>query len=197
MTLKNTPQRWGPVSQALHWLVVFLILFQGGSGLRMIAMPNSIAKIELYALHKSLGLTVLALALIRLGWRLAAGAPRPIPGTPGWQHAAAACAHWLLYGLIFLVPLSGWLFNSVAGFPLQWFGLFNVPPLTSPDTTLRDLARNAHEWLFWLLVLTALLHAGAAIWHHLFQRDATLARMLPRGWLRTASDAPRSEDPHA
>lgn len=184
MNWKNTPQRWGPVSQALHWLVVALILVQGVLGLLMVDMPNSPDKIRAYALHKSIGLSVLALAALRLAWRLHAGAPLPVAGTPGWQRAAARASHGLLYALLLAIPLSGWLFNSAAGFPLQWFGLVNLPAIASADAGLREIAGAMHEWLFWLLVAVALVHAAAAFHHHLFLGDATLARMLPRGWLR-------------
>lgn len=183
MSWKNTSSRWGGVSQAFHWLVVALILLQGVLGLLMVDMPNSPDKIRAYALHKSIGLTILALAAIRLSWRLYAGAPLPVAGTPRWQLAAAKVSHWLLYALLFAIPLSGWLFNSAAGFPLQWFGLFNLPSIAAADPGLRETAGAAHEWLFWLLVAVALVHAAAALHHHLFVRDATLARMLPRGWL--------------
>jgi cytochrome b561 len=82
------------------------------------------------------------------------------------------------------MPLSGWLLNSAAGFPLQWFGLFNLPALAQRDPGLRALSGELHEWLFWSLAVLAVAHAAAALHHHLFLRDATLARMLPRGWLR-------------
>ncbi|NZA28311.1 cytochrome b [Luteimonas sp. SJ-92] len=184
MNWKNTADRWGGVSQLLHWLVVLLILGQGTVGLLMVDMLNSPDKIRIYALHKSFGLTILALVLLRLCWRLYAGAPLPVAGVPGWQRNAARLSHWLLYALLFAIPISGWLFNSAAGFPLQWFGLFNLPPIAGRDAGLRELAAGAHEWLFWLLLAVALVHAAAAFHHHLFLQDATLARMLPRGWLR-------------
>lgn len=189
MSWKNTPSRWGGVSQALHWLVVALILLQGVLGLLMVDMPNSPDKIRAYALHKSIGLTILALAALRLPWRLYAGTPLPVAGTPRWQLAAAKVSHALLYALLFAIPLSGWLFNSAAGFPLQWFGLFNLPSIAATDPGLREVAGAAHEWLFWLLVAVALIHAAAAFYHHLSVRDATLARMLPRGWLRAPDPA--------
>ncbi|WP_337244255.1 cytochrome b [Luteimonas sp. gir] len=185
MTLKNV-ERWGAVSQLLHWTVVVLILAVGIIGLTMGDMRPSPTKVQVYALHKSLGLTILALAALRLAWRLFAGAPRPVPGTPRWQDRIATLTHWLLYALLLAIPLSGWTFNSAAGYPLQWFGLFNLPALVARDPDLRGLAGQAHEWLFWTLVALALLHAAAALYHHLFLRDATLARMLPRGWLRPA-----------
>jgi cytochrome b561 len=89
----------------------------------------------------------------------------------------------LLYALLFAVPISGWVMNSAAGFPLQWFGLFNLPSIAAHDHDLHEFTEDLHEWLFWALVALAAAHAAAAAYHHLFQRDATLVRMLPRGWL--------------
>lgn len=189
MSLTNTDTRWGPVSQALHWLIVLLILAQGTVGLLMTDMRNSPDKIEVYALHKSFGLTILALALLRLAWRWYAGTPRPVPGMPRWQETAARLSHWGLYALLFAIPLSGWVLNSAAGFPLQWFGLFNLPAIVAKSPDLRETAGELHALLFWTLVALALAHAGAAFYHHLFRHDATLARMLPRGWLRDPGPA--------
>ncbi|MGY0560922.1 MULTISPECIES: cytochrome b [unclassified Luteimonas] len=185
MSLKNTRERWGGVSQALHWLVALLILLQGPLGIVMASLPNSPDKIRLYALHKSIGLTILALATLRLCWRLYAGAPAALADVPGWQQAAARLSHRLLYALLFAIPLSGWLFNSAAGFPMQWFGLFNLPAIASADPALREFAGNLHLWLFWLLVAVTLVHAAAALHHHLIAGHPTLARMLPRGWLHS------------
>lgn len=181
---RNDALRWGGVSQLLHWLVVVLIPVQGTLGLVMADMPNSPDKIRAYALHKSIGLTLLALVALRLAWRLHAGAPAPVPGVARWKKRAARISHVLLYGLLLAIPLSGWLFNSAAGFPLQWFGLFNLPSIAGTDPALGEAAGTVHLWLFWLLVAVALVHAAAALHHHLVLRDATLARMLPRGWLR-------------
>lgn len=195
MSLKNTPTRWGGVSQFLHWLIVLLIIGQGVVGLTMGDLTNGPSKIQVYALHKSFGLTVLALVVLRVLWRLYAGAPAPVPGTPTWQARIASLTHWALYALLFAIPISGWVLNSAAGFPLQYFGLFNLPALAGRDHDLHELAENAHETLFWILVALALLHAAAAFYHHVFLRDATLARMLPRGWLRV--DPPNEETRNA
>lgn len=191
MIWKNTDERWGIVSQGLHWLVVVLIIAIAAIGLTMGDLPNSPDKIRTYALHKSLGLTVLGLALLRLAWRLWAGAPAPVAGTPRWQERIATLAHAGLYLLLFAMPLTGWLFNSAAGYPLQWFGLFNLPRLVARDADLRELAGELHEAGFWLLVLLVSAHAGAALYHHFLKRDATLSRMLPR-WPRRPP-----ENPHA
>lgn len=184
MTWKNTDERWGPVSQLLHWLIVLLILGMGTVGLVMTEMRNSPDKIQVYLLHKSFGLTVLALIALRLLWRLYAGAPKPVPGTPHWQERIASLTHGALYALVFAMPVSGWVLNSSAGFPLRWFNLFNLPSIATKNESLHELSEQLHEWLFWTLIAVALVHAAAAIYHHVFQHDATLARMLPRGWLR-------------
>lgn len=181
MTLRNTPDRWGAVSQAFHWLIVLLILGLAIVGLTMGELPRTPKYFWVYTAHKSMGITVLALMLLRLLWRLYAGAPKPVPGTPGWQAAVATATHWALYALALAIPLSGWLYDSASGLrPFRFFGLFDVPKLVAPDERLADQAHDAHELLFWVLVVLVALHAGAAFYHHLFQRDDTLARMLPR-----------------
>ncbi|QDA57918.1 cytochrome b [Thermomonas aquatica] len=185
MPFKNTRAEWGSVSKLLHWLVVVLILVMAWIGLRMGDMPNGPDKIATYAMHKSIGISILALVLLRLSWRLYAGAPAAVPGTPAWQERLASLTHWALYALLLAIPLSGWVLNSASGFPLQWFGLFNLPAIVGRDHGLHELAEEVHEWLFWAMVALAVAHAAAAFYHHLFQRDATLARMVPRGWLRT------------
>ncbi|MCW4454979.1 cytochrome b [Flavobacterium sp. MXW15] len=186
MPLKNTADRWGAVSQSLHWLIAALILLLGIVGLTMGELPRTPKYFWVYTAHKSLGITVLALAVLRLGWRLYAGAPRPVPGTPTWQERITSATHWLLYALIFALPLSGWLYDSASGLrPFRLFGLVEMPKLSAPDERTSQISHAIHEWGFWLLVAVVLAHAGAALYHHVHQRDDTLARMLPQGWLKT------------
>lgn len=191
MPYLNSRDRWGSVSITLHWLVVALIAAMAWLGLTMGDLPNGPRKVDIYALHKSIGLTILALVVLRLLWRAYAGAPAPVPGTPRPQKWAAALAHWALYALLLAMPLSGWLLNSAAGFPLQWFGLLKLPALAGRDPGLRALAGEIHEWLFWALAALATAHAVAAIYHHMILRDATLARMLPHGWLQVGTKESR------
>ena len=185
MSLKNSTDRWGGISQLLHWTIAVLILTIGAVGLLMGELPRSPKWFWVYTAHKSLGLTVLVLVIVRIAWRLYAGAPDPVPGTPRWQERIATLTHWALYALLIAMPISGWVMNSAAGFPLQWFGLFNLPAIAGKDHNLHELTEGVHEQLFWILVVVATLHAAAAFYHHLFQRDATLTRMLPRGPHRT------------
>jgi cytochrome b561 len=161
-------------------VVVILVLVMAYLGLTMTDLPNSPHKIRMYALHKSIGLTILALVALRLLWRRYAGTPLPLDGVPRWQARVATATHWALYALLLAMPVSGWLLNSTAGFPLQWFGLFNLPPIAGKDEAMHALTRSTHEVLFWTLVATVLLHAGAALYHHLVRHDQTLLRMLPQ-----------------
>ena len=179
MPVKNTREQWGSVSKVLHWVVVLLILMMAWIGLRMGDMPSGPDKIASYALHKSAGITILVLVLLRIGWRLHAGAPDAVPGAPRWQERIASLTHLALYALLLAMPLSGWILNSASGFPLQWFGLVNLPAIAGKDNDLHELAEGIHEWLFWAMVTLVVLHAAAAFYHHLFVRDATLIRMLP------------------
>lgn len=179
MHLRNNAQRWGAISIALHWLTVVLIVGLATLGLVMTELPTSPLKISLYALHKSFGLTVLALTVLRLLWRFYAGSPDAVPGTPRWQARIAHAVHGALYTLLLAIPLSGWLFNSASGFPLRWFGLFSLPKLSSYDKALKAFAHETHETLFYVLAALLLAHAGAALVHHYRDRDATLSRMWP------------------
>lgn len=183
MRLKSTEDNWSSVSKFFHWLIVLLILGQGAFGLLMedLARDNA-QRMQLLGLHKSIGFLILALAVLRLLWRLYAGAPRPLPEVPGWQRKLAGITHGLLYLLLMLMPISGWVMSSAAGgFNQTFFGMFEVPSLVAQDTQMREGAGEAHETLFWILVFVATVHAAAGVYHHVFQGDATLRRMLPGG----------------
>lgn len=184
MTLRGDRERWGSLAKAFHWTIVLLILVQGTIGLIMVDLPKRPGVIPVYDFHKSLGLTIFALAALRLAWR--AFDPRPdfSPAVPGWQVTAARAGHVLLYVLLFAVPLSGWWFDSVAALrPLYWFGVLEVPHLTGPDKGLKDSVAELHEILFWVLVAVAAAHAAIALHHQFILRDNVLGRMWP-AWLR-------------
>lgn len=179
MPLRNGAEDWGTVARSLHWLIALLVIGLALLGLVMQELPNSPDKLKLYALHKSVGLSVLVLVVLRLGWRAFDRRPPYPVAMPGWQRRLAATPHGLLYLLLIAMPLSGWLYNSAANFPLRWFGLFRVPALTAADPALKPLALAAHEWGFYLLAALLVLHVGAALKHHYLDRDRTLAAMLP------------------
>ncbi|WP_130619571.1 cytochrome b [Dyella amyloliquefaciens] len=189
MSLRSDDRRWGSVAKFFHWTTALLIIGNGIFGLMMDLAGSPMQKINWLALHKSIGLTVLALLLLRLVWRLGDRRPAEDPA-PRWQQLAAHGVHLLLYLLIAAIPLSGWWFNSVTGKPLQFFKLFNLPPLGAANHDLRHLSHSIHENLFWFLVLLLVLHVGGALKHHLIDRDNTLLRMLPFRRLRNDSPSP-------
>ncbi|MBX3703349.1 MAG: cytochrome b [Steroidobacteraceae bacterium] len=178
MGLRNTPERYGSVAQALHWLVVLLLTGQVAVGKIADGMPDGFDKLVLLARHKSVGITILALAVIRLAWRLI-DRPPPPPPMPRWQLLASRATHWGFYALLFALPLSGWMMSSASNYPVSWFGLAQLPDLVAPDRDLKHLLEEVHETLVGALIALALLHVAAALKHHFLDRDGLLWRMLP------------------
>jgi cytochrome b561 len=178
--LRGDREHWGSLAKAFHWTIVVLLLVQGTIGLVMVQLPKRPSVIPVFDFHKSLGLSILALAVLRLAWRAFDARP-DFPATmPPRQALAARTGHALLYLLLFAVPLTGWWFDSVAALrPLHWFGLVEVPHLTGPDPDLKHLAAETHEILFWMLIAVAAGHAAIALLHQFVTRDGVLARMWP------------------
>ncbi len=186
MSLRSTRRQWGSVAKFLHWSTALLIIGNGIFGLAMDLARSPMQQINWLALHKSIGLTVLALLLLRLLWRWRDDRPAEEPA-PHWQKISAHAVHGALYVLIAALPLSGWWFNSIAGKPLQFFKLFNLPALAAADREMRHTAHALHEYLFWILVAVLVPHIAGALKHHLLDRDNVLLRMLPFRRLRDGS----------
>lgn len=185
MALRNTTEQWGSVAKLLHWSIALAVLAMIGLGWWAKQLPYGSLKVDVFWVHKSLGMLILAAMVLRLVWRLANPAP-PLPsGLKTWERWAAHWTHYGLYGLLIAMPLSGWVINSAANFPLSVFGWFTVPAITGPDDTVKELAANVHWLLSWLIVGTVALHIGAALKHHIVLKDDVLRRMLPFGKLRT------------
>lgn len=191
MSLLSTRQQWGSVAKFFHWITALIILGNGVFGLCMDLAANPMQKINWLALHKSIGLTVLALLLLRLLWRLVDKHPAEDPA-PRWQQWAARAVHLALYVLIMMIPMSGWWLNSVAGKPLQFFKQFNLPAIAEANPDLKHQAHETHEYLFWILIVLLVVHVGGALKHHLIDRDNTLRRMLP--FRRVRDNAPTQGD---
>ncbi|MGH8182348.1 MAG: cytochrome b [Rhodanobacteraceae bacterium] len=178
MRLRGTDAGWGALVRAFHWLIAVLILVQAVIGLSMVGLGVTPEKVRVFALHKSIGITILALVLLRIAWRLGKKHPADPASMPRWQRRAARAMHLALYGLILAIPLSGWWFNSASGAPLVWFGWFQLPGLGGYAPVWKPRALLLHQTLFWLLVALLVLHVGAALWHHFRQRDDVLRRMV-------------------
>ncbi len=170
--LRNTATRYGYAGQLLHWLVVAGIIAS-----YFTAEGSESDNDALMALHRSLGVTILALAVLRVAWRLLDRSPDFPAAMARWQRTAARGAHAILYALLFALPLTGWLLSSVEGDPVVLFGWLTLPPL--PSGADEDLLEEVHEALFNVLLAVAVLHAAAALKHHFWDRDGVLRSMLP------------------
>lgn len=190
MNWRSTTQRWGVIAKAFHWLVALGIFALAGIGLYMVDMPLGMTQLRLFLLHKALGVTVLALVVLRLLWRLIDRHPRYPADMPRWQVGAAHASHALLYLLLLLIPISGWVYNSASGFPLPWFGLLQLPALAPVSKPLARVALDVHEIAFWVLAAVLLLHVAAALDHHFRHRDTVLLRMLPWRTRARTTDTP-------
>jgi cytochrome b561 len=136
-------------------------------------------KLKYYSWHKWLGVTVLLLAVLRVLWRRANQPPPHPAGMPAWQIQAADGVHYLLYFLIFAVPVSGYLYTCAAGVPVVYLGLVQLPSLIEPNTELKPILKTVHYVLTMTLAAGVAAHALAALKHHFIDRDDVLKRMLP------------------
>jgi cytochrome b561 len=184
MTFRNTTRSWGLLSKALHWIVVVLIITQWFIADRAGDLPNGLAKLQALAWHKSFGMTILMLAVVRLVWRLVNPVPDLTAETKPWERVLAKISHVLLYALIFAMPLTGWLMSSAKNFPVSWFKLFQFPDLVAPSEELFQRMNGLHHLLFKVLVGVALLHVAGALKHHFIDRNDVLKRMLPFGGVK-------------
>ncbi len=187
MSATNAEQQYHPVAKILHWAVAGLIVTQyvlANLGERAAEAGNIVQRIALVANHKSVGITILVLALLRIGWRVF-NAPPALPASmPGWQRAASALSHWSLYGLLIALPMTGWLMSSAAAFSVSYFSLFTLPDLVAPAEVLKDRLQMVHELLAKALFALALLHILAALKHHFIDKDNVLKRMSSlTGWI--------------
>lgn len=155
---------------------------QLGLGLYAADLPVSLARLQWLSRHKSLGLMILALVLVRLAWRSMNRALAPPDSIPRWQRGAAVTTHWLLYALLVLAPLAGWMHASAAGLSTNWFGLFQVPDLLPKQPELSEFLKAVHKGCVALLALLLLVHVGGALRHAFVLRDGVMHRMLP--WQR-------------
>ena len=178
MSLKNTTKEWGGLAKVFHWLtVVVLIAAWVAVALHEGAEKDSPDYIKYILLHKSLGLSLLAVVLARLLWRLSNVTPSPIK-MPALQRQAAYFVHGMLYVLILAMPISGVIMSQLAGKPVSWFGLFDVPQFMEVNKEMAKDVKALHEDVFFpVLMLLILGHIGAALFHQFVLKDGLLKRM--------------------
>lgn len=179
MTFRNTSRRYGSLSIAFHWMIVLqLIGVYACINLTDFFPKNSDPRKALLMWHYMLGLSVLAVAVLRVANRLSGPVPKALPGTPRWQNALAIATHLALYGLLLAMPILGWLTLSASGQPIPFFGA-TIPPLIGLDKTLAHQIEKIHKTLGVVGYYLIGLHVAAALFHHYLRRDSTLQRMLP------------------
>ncbi|MDD5248037.1 MAG: cytochrome b [Rhodocyclaceae bacterium] len=171
--------RYTRTAIVLHWLIALLIFGTFPLGLYMADLHLSPLKLRLFSYHKWIGISVLLLAVLRLLWRATHRPPPLVAGMPRWQQIAAHATHHLLYLLVLIVPLSGWLMSSALGVPVVWFGVLPLPDLIGKDKALGETLKLVHEGLNYTLLAVVAVHVAGAVKHQLIDRDGTLARMLP------------------
>ncbi|ACV35034.1 cytochrome b [Accumulibacter sp.] len=172
-------ERYTSTAKALHWLMAVLFFGLLALGFYMQDLPLSPEKLKLYSWHKWAGVTAFLLVWVRLFWRLTHRPPALPASMPRALQFAAHTGHFLLYALMFAIPLSGWLMSSAKGFQTVWFGVLPIPDLLSKNKELGDLLQTVHMSLNLLFAVTIVGHVGAALKHHFIDKDDILTRMLP------------------
>lgn len=170
---------WGLIW--VHWLTLLMIVATYVMGLVLEDMTLSPLKLQLYAWHKWIGMLVLALVIPRLVLRMIDGLEQARGLTP-LEIRLSTAVHGLIYLLMVIAPMFGWLQSSALGFQVVWFGVLPLPDLVSKDKAMGDLLGQMHEVTVNMLLLLVAIHALGAIYHHVVRRDAVLVRMAP--WLR-------------
>ncbi|MBU9196530.1 cytochrome b [Burkholderia gladioli] len=176
----NRPDTYTRTAIALHWLIALLIICGFSLGWVMTDIPGfTPTKLKYFSWHKWIGVTVFALAVIRVLWR-ATHAAAPLPaGTSRLAKGAAHAVHGLLYLLMLAIPITGYLYSSASNIPVVYLGLVPLPRLIDPDPVLKETLKTLHIFLNYTLLALVVLHVLAALKHQVVDRDGVLGRMLP------------------
>ena len=175
----DRPDRYTRTAIALHWLVAALVLAQLAWGVWMQTIPKQPVgpRVDAFNLHKSLGMLILGLVMVRLGWRLT-HRPPPLPPMPRWQALGARASHAILYLALIAQPIIGFLGSAASGYPVRLFGT-TLPPLMARHDALKAELSGAHAAVATVLVATIAVHVAAAM-RHALARDGVIERMWPR-----------------
>jgi cytochrome b561 len=174
----NTAERWGSVQIGLHWTIAALILIQVPAAWGMVAASPGALQNTLYNVHKNVGVIIFLLACVRLAWRWGHPVPYLPADLPLWQATAARATHFLLYFLLFLMPLTGLFYTALSGYPVPLLMIWDISKLVPVNKPVGAWFEVAHLSLQWLLYLVVVLHVGGALQHHLVRKDWVLRRML-------------------
>ena len=177
---RATPQSYTTVAVLMHWLMALFVLLNLSVGFFMETFANpSPQRNNVLFYHASIGIVIFALAVFRLGWRLT-HQPPPLPQSiPKSRRAAAHGMHWILYALILVQPISGYVHRMAGGHPVSFFGLFNLPVWIAKNESLRLLTDVIHDSVGIAIAILVAGHIGAALKHRFVDRDTVMQRMIP------------------
>lgn len=167
------------VAKTLHWLIVALLIAQFAIAWTMPDINPRTVPGTLVNLHFAIGVTILALAILRVLWRFGHPVPLLRDNVPAWQHWTARATHWLLYLLLFLLPILGWMDANFRGYAVDYFGLATIPQILPAVPALAGRMGDIHTFVSYVLLGVVGLHVLAALYHHFLLRDRVLTRMLP------------------
>ncbi|WP_018402434.1 cytochrome b [Marinobacter gelidimuriae] len=181
MKLRNSQATYGLVAVFLHWLVALTVAGMFGLGYWMVGLTYYDAWYKQGPdIHRSVGVLLFIAMLLRVVWRLMNPRPEPMPGHRRWELVAAHLSHGLLYVLLFVAMVSGYLISTADGSSVSVFSWFDVPSITGRIKGMEDTAGVVHYWVTWGVVVLAGIHALGALKHHFIDRDNTLRRMFGR-----------------
>ena len=182
MNSAHSNKGYTSTAKLLHWLVAGLVVVQfvlANLGERAEDADDLVRELALFANHRSVGITILTLIIIRLLWRWRNPAPRLPETVPRWQVIASRVSHYSLYGILLAMPVSGWLMSSAGEDSVTWFNLVQLPDFVAPNHDVHEFFEGVHKLLAKLLFVIASLHIFAALKHGFFDKDGVLQRMLP------------------
>lgn len=177
--MTDGPTHYNGIAKIIHWWIAGMIVLQ--FALANLAEQaedagSQLQHLALLANHRSVGITILAVAIFRLFWRTFKPPPAPLP-MPAWQRTASYVSHWTLYGLLFLMPVTGWLMSSASAYSVSWFNLVQLPDFIGPDEGLEATLEEVHETLAKVLFVLAAIHIAAALKHTFINKDGVLRRI--------------------
>jgi cytochrome b561 len=180
MSINNTRYTFGSLTKFFHWTVGIIIIAMLILGLTMTRVSDKSLHLKLFAIHISLGLTVLILIIFRVLWALINQTPRYPDTMPAWEQTAAHLAHYVLYFLILTMPLSGWIMATASGKTPIFWGLFSAPfPGIHKSQYITGICHYIHRYAAYTLIAVLVIHVLSALKHHYLAKDNILKRMLP------------------
>lgn len=177
-TLSTSAPRYTKVAIWLHWVIALAVIANIGLAMLTEDLPRETHRAAMN-IHKALGIAVLALSVLLILWRVGHKPPPPPVGTPAWQKPVSRMVHFTFYGLLILLPLSGWVWMSAADRPIYFFGLFTMPSIVAPSESLADTLHDRHEVLGLAMLALVVIHILAALKHQFFDRTGLIGRMNP------------------